>query len=156
MNQAALKKDFRFYTYLLIWLAVTIPIMFWPLPLFVGMTSAVVGTIEKIWLIAICALLLSAAVSDSVINGTRSPLQMLGDALWVMISVAVILGVFRASAGAYLLGMMFFLHSLRSASGLWSHNSGWWLWPAWLRDTGMALAIFFWLALWPGALSGIY
>ena len=152
----ALKKDFRFYSYLLIWLAVTVPIMFWPLPLYVGMTSVAAGTVEKIWLIAICALLLSAAVFDSIINGARSSLQMLGDALWVMISVAVISGVFRESAGAYLLGMMFFLHSLRSASGLWSHHSGWWLWPAWLRDTGMALAIFFWLALWSGSLSGIH
>ena len=149
MNQAVLKKESRFYAYLLISLALAIPVMLWPLPLFIGMTSVVDATIEKSWLIAVSALLVAATVADSIIAGASSLQQMLLHTTWVIITVAVISVALRESGGAYLLGMMFFLHSLRSAAGLWNHSSGWWLWPAWLRDAGVALAIFLWLALWP-------
>ena len=142
MNHAVLKKDPRFYAYILLSLALTIPVMFWPLPLFVGITSVVDGTIEKNWLIAASLLLFLATVADSVIAGASSLQQMLLHATWVIIAVAVILVALREFGGTYLLGMMFFMHSLRSATGLWNHSSGWWLWPAWLRDTGVALAIF--------------
>ncbi|MDT8375224.1 MAG: hypothetical protein RQ867_00645 [Mariprofundaceae bacterium] len=150
MNRAVLKKDFRLSAYLLISLALAVPVVFWPLSLFVGTAPAVAGTIEKSWLIAACLLLLAAAISDSLLAGVASLRQMLLHTIWIFITVAVVSLVLRESEGAYLLGIMFSLHALRSAAPLWRHDSGWWLWPAWLRDTGMALSIFFWLALWPG------
>jgi hypothetical protein len=147
LNQAVLKKDFRFYTYFLISLALAVPVMFWPLSLFIA--PAIDGAVERSWLIAACLLLFAAAVSDSVLAGVASFRQMLLHAIWISTTVAVVSLVLRESEGAYLLGMMFFLHALRSATSLWRHGSGWWLWPAWLRDMSMALSIFLWLALWP-------
>lgn len=122
--------------------------MFLPLSLFIIPT--IDGAVEKSWLIAACLLLLAAAVSDSLLAGVTSLRQMLLHVIWISITVAVVSLVLRGSEGAYLLGIMFFLHTLRSAASLWCHDSGWWLWPAWLRDTGMALCIFLWLAFWPG------
>lgn len=147
MNQAVLKKDFRFYTYFLISLALAVPVMFLPLSLLITPTMDV--AVEKSWLIAACLLLLAAAVSDSVLAGVASFRQMLLHAIWISTTVAVVSLVLRESEGAYLLGMMFFLHALRSGTSLWRHSSDWWLWPAWLRDMSMALSIFIWLTLWP-------
>jgi hypothetical protein len=148
LNQAVLKKDFRVYTYFLISLALAVPVMFLPLSLLITPTIGVAA--EKSWLIAACLLLLAAVVSDSVLAGAASLRQMLLHTIWISTTVAVVSLVLRESEGAYLLGTMFFLHALRSATSLWRHGSDWWLWPAWLRDTGMALSIFLWLALWPG------
>jgi hypothetical protein len=147
LNQAVLKKDFRFYTYLLISLLLAVPVMFLPLSLLITPTMDVV--VEKSWLIAACLLLLAAAVSDSVLAGVTSLRQMLLHTIWISIIVAVVSLALRESEGVYLLGMMFFLHALRSGISLWRHSSGWWLWPAWVRDMSMALSIFLWLVLWP-------
>ena len=149
MNQAVLDKDFRLNSYLLISLALAVPVMIWPLPLSAGMISDVDGSVEKSWLIAISLLLLAAIITDSVIAGTTSLQQMLLHSIWIAITIAAVTLVLRESGTAYLLGVMFFLHTLRSASSLWRDSSGWWLWPAWLRDTGMALTIFLWLVFWP-------
>jgi hypothetical protein len=148
LNRAALEKDFRFYTYLLISLTLAVPVILLPLSLFIAPTMG--AAVEKSWLIAACLLLLAAVVSDSLLTGVASFRQMLLHVIWISITVAVVSLVLRDSEGAYLLGMMFFLHALRSAASLWRHDSDWWLWPAWLRDMSMALSIFLWLVLWPG------
>ncbi|MCF7821924.1 MAG: hypothetical protein K9M17_05740 [Mariprofundaceae bacterium] len=126
----------------------TVPVIFLPLSLFINPTMDV--AVEKSWLISACLLLLAAAVSDSLLTGAVSFRQMLLHTIWISTTVAVLSLVLRESKGAYLLGMMFFLHALRSATALWRHGCGWWLWPAWLRDTGVALSIFLWLVFWPG------
>ncbi len=142
-------NDFRYNTYLLISLALAIPVLVWPLTLLIGSASESGGIVEKNWLISASLLLLAVTVSDSVLSGARSLRQMLLHSVWIAITVAVISVVLREFAAAHLLGAMFFLHAMRSATALWLDGSGWWLWPAWIRDAVVAMAIFLWIILWP-------
>jgi len=149
LSQPVPENDFRYNTYLLISLALAIPVLVWPLALFIGSASESGGIVEKNWLISASLLLLAATVSDSVLASVTSLRQMLQHCVWIAITVAVISVVLRESAAVHLLGVMFFLHAMRSAIALWHDSSNWWLWPAWIRDVVVALSIFLWMFLWP-------
>ncbi len=140
-------RDFRLYAYLLISFVMAIPVLLWPFSLLVGLEPSFGINIAENWAVSAAVMLLAATVADSIFSGAVSVRQVPDHIAWVVVTAAVIPVVLHASNSAYLLGMMFFIHSLRSSFALWHGADHWWLWPAWIRDSSMALVLFFWPAL---------
>lgn len=142
-------RVFRFYAYVLVSFLLAIPLLLWPLSLVVQLESSFAVTIANNWAVSVAVMLLAVTVIDSFFSGAKSSGQLLAHVAWVVVTTAVLSKIIYASNSAYLLGLMFFTHSFRSSSLLWQGEINGWLWPAWIRDSSMAMLLLFWATLFP-------
>jgi hypothetical protein len=131
--------------YLLVSGVLLLPVLLWPAMLLTGLALNPGANIAGHWRVASAAVLLIAVAVDSmlVVNADR-PRSLIPLVAWL-----IGMGLWGAWAcneatGYLILGSLFFIHSLRSATRLWQGTSDWWLWPAWSRDILACLALFLW------------
>lgn len=146
-DQTISSRGLKLYTYLLASFLLALPLILWPFLLIVPLEVPFAITIVENWAASAAVMLLTVTVIDSIFSCTKSLEQLITSIAWVVVTAVVLYKVLYASNSAYLLGLMFFVHSLRSSSLLWQGESYWWLWPAWLRDNSMALLLIFWTSL---------
>lgn len=121
--------------YAAISLTVAVSILLWPLVA----TEMVVQFPHYILL-----LLIAVTVIDSMVAGVPTFRQAMPHAAWVIVMTVVAYRVIGYPNSIYLLGMLWFVHSLRSFPLLWMGYDGWWLWSAWGRDCAVAIILFAW------------
>ncbi|MES0372127.1 MAG: hypothetical protein ABUK11_07580 [Mariprofundaceae bacterium] len=127
------------------------PLLLWPLSFVVWLDSPSVLTVANNWPVSAALMLLVVTAVDSFLSGAKSVWQTIPHIAWVVVTIGVLSEVIYASNSGYLLGLMFFIHSFRSSSLLWQGDSSWWLWPAWIRDSTMAVLLFL-LTLLPSSI----
>lgn len=129
-------------TYSAVSFALLVPVLVWPV--FWWRNDATID-IADIWQIAAASLLLSGIAVDSVLGFRHSAIAPFFAAGWVLFGSLAVSMALRANDGSYLIACLFALHALRSGYRLWQHDSSWWLWPAWGRDSLAAVGMFVWL-----------
>ncbi|TLS68933.1 hypothetical protein FE236_09645 [Mariprofundus erugo] len=131
-------------TYIAISVALLIPVVIWPLQLYSdhGLNPAI--NIHQIWMVMAAAILLCSVTADSIIGYRKAPSWPFVTSAWICLTVLGVSIALRLPDGTWLMALMFALHSLRAAAGLWHNVSEWHLWPAWSRDTMASAALFFW------------
>lgn len=137
--------DYKFYAYLLISLALAVPVFMWPLVLHRDIPQTFYPLVVENWMVASAVLLMAAVVADSVLAGAARLRNVLSASVWTIGAGMLVAYALRVETGAYLLAAAFAVHSLRSATALWRGEAGWWRWPAWARDAGVAVSLFGWL-----------
>jgi len=131
--------------YIAISAALLAPVILWPALLSAADNGLNPGqNIHFIWLIMASALLICAATADSMINYRPDSLWPVFTCTWILLATLGISIALRLPAGAWLLALMFAIHSLRAMVALWRNQQHWHLWPAWARDTLASAAIFIW------------
>lgn len=136
-------------TYILVSVMLSVPVFFWPLLIFIGMTPSFGVDVVAYWLLAAGVVLVAAVVADSVLLGCSTYLLSVSSMLWVLAATYTVALAIRHDESAWLLGLLFLLHSFRSAYLMWQGRSDWWLWPAWCRDMALSVAVFGSLSFWP-------
>ena len=131
--------------YITISLALALPVLLWPLAWLSGNWLETGTEIQRQWLAAAVCLLMAAVVADSILTGMRSNREVLYGTTWIIFTSLIAGLAFRTPFGITLIASLFGLHALRSGMQLWKGGQQWWLWPAWVRDTGAALILFGWL-----------
>jgi hypothetical protein len=98
------------------------------------------------WSMSMVILLVAAVVMDGVLASFNDQKKITRAILWVAIMNLLI---FQTQNQAWLLAILFLLHSFRSAYFLFTRQEKkcWWTNLAWLRDITAACSIFFWLNL---------
>ncbi len=133
--------------YIAISLALALPVLLWPVAWLSGGWPETGTGIQQRWLAAAICLLMAGVVADTMLSGMRSTRQILTGTVWIVL-VSQIAGLaLRTHAGVFLIAGLFGLHALRAAIPLWRNEQAWWLWPAWIRDTGTALMLFGWMII---------
>lgn len=99
---------------------------------------------EEQWPIFIGALIIIVTISDSVAAGASSTKVWLSHSGWVAAMTWVVFKVVEFPNAVFLLAVLWFIHAMRSLPALWLGERGWWLWPAWIRDSAVALMLFLW------------
>ena len=131
--------------YLLVSTVLLLPVLLWPALLLSGLALNPGANIIGHWRVAALALLLTTMAVDSMLAASADrPRSLIPLAAWL-----IGMGLWGAWAcnetdGHLLLGILFFIHSLRPARRLWQGSREWWLWPAWARDVLACLALFLW------------
>ncbi|MDX8395894.1 MAG: hypothetical protein R8K22_05730 [Mariprofundaceae bacterium] len=141
--------DYKKQAYMLINLALAIPLLLWPILLQTGLSPAFGTDVFNNWNVAACCLLIAIVIADSVLTGTHSYTQTLQHALWIILIIASVSLSLRTSSGSYLLALLFIIHSLRSAVPMWQDRAVWWHRIAWVRDVLTASIMLYWLTHWP-------
>lgn len=119
-----------------------LPVILWPLVY--QSTPFLEGYFYFGWVMAAGSLLLIAVMADSIFSGMASMRSAIIMLLWVVCVVLVATAALNLWNGIYLIGVMWFLHSLRSCIALWFERGGWWSWSAWIRDCLTSLSLFLW------------
>ena len=132
--------------YTAISLALALPVLLWPLAWLSGNWLETGAEIQRRWLAAAVCLLMAAVVADSILSGMRNNREILSGTTWIIFTSLIAGLAFRTPFGLSLIASLFGLHALRSGVSIWKGKQQWWLWPAWVRDTGTALILFGWLA----------
>jgi hypothetical protein len=98
------------------------------------------------WSMSMIILLVAVMVMDGVLASLNQPKKLPSAILWVAMMNLLIL---QTQNQAWLLAMLFLLHSFRSAYFLFTtqEKECWWTNLAWLRDITAACSTFFWLSL---------
>ena len=125
--------------------ALLIPVLVWPLQALnsSGLDPAV--DYHTIWLVTASALFLCAVTADSILYHQPGTFWPFFATAWIVLSSMGVSLALRIESGAFLLAMMFTLHATRAGFRLWRDHEHWWLWPACLRDTAAAMAMFGWI-----------
>ncbi len=92
-------------------------------------------------------LLIVVVVVDSMLAGAKSFRLLLFHTCWIVFGFLIVSLVLSAQYGSFLLGVFFFIHSLRSALPLWRGKTKWWHWSAWIRDGTVSVILFIWPVL---------
>ncbi len=144
MNNAPAQSVTPAFVYAAVSLALLLPVLFWPLPLWheSGLNPAL--EIRRVWLISGIVLLLCAVTADSLLAYRTHGLSPLFSAFWILLSSIGVSLALRWEQGIFILAACFAIHALRAATGIWSGRAGWWQWTAWVRDTIAALSLFVW------------
>ncbi len=127
--------------------ALLLPVVAWPWMWFARAGLDAAADEAKVWLMSSAMLFVAAVVADSLLAWSRraaeewSPFHA---AAWVLIGVLGASLALRWEQGAFAMGVLFFLHALRSALPLWRGAGAWWHWMAWGRDALAALSLFCW------------
>jgi len=119
-------------------------IMFWPIAFLLGMEPVSDVNLIQIWPFYTAVILVLITIIDSMVSGMPSIGQGISHLAWVVVMIVVAFKVQIFPNSIYLLASLWFIHSLRSMPCLWQGMEGWWLWPAWVRDCGIALVLFLW------------
>jgi hypothetical protein len=133
----------KLYIYVLIFAVMLLPVVLWPVAemcSFQLTQSAIVG--HK-WFLYTAVVIVIVVITDSILSVERTILERL---LWVVAIVGGMAYEMFVSGSFYVMGSMFAFHSMRSAALLWRGTDDWWLWPAWIRDSGTAIVLYLWLA----------
>lgn len=120
------------------------------IPVLLGLMLVLVGdepswhiSYSRYWNVFAAVLLIAVATADSIISGIPSVRQMLLNMIWIVALLAIVTKVVQAPNGAYVLGILYFIHSWRAFPLLWCGDGrSWWLWTAWIRDCIMAILLF--------------
>jgi len=138
-------KTTRLEVYLLVSAVLLLPVLLWPAMLLTSLALNPGVNIGGHWRVASAAMLLVAVAVDSmlVVNADK-PNSLLPLTAWLIGMGLWAAWACNEAAGYLILGALFFIHSLRSATRLWKGTSDWWLWPAWGRDILACLALFLW------------
>ena len=129
-------------------LAAAAPIWIWP---WAWMEAPqVMSWLLPVWQTGAAAMLAAAVTADTMLASQcdASPSRLLGHASWVLGALLWISLASRSHHAIWLLALAFFAHGMRSAHALWHARGYWWAWIAWVRDTGTALALCYWLWTW--------
>jgi len=133
--------------YVAISLALALPLLLWPFAWLSGGWPDTGSGIHHRWLAAAICLLMAGVVADTILSGMCSNRQILTGTVWIVLVSQVAGLAMHAPAGVFLIAGLFGLHALRAAIPLWRGEKAWWLWPAWVRDTGSALVLFSWMII---------
>lgn len=131
-------------TYIAISVALIIPVLIWPLQLYSEHGLNPVNSIHQAWIVMTAAVLLCSVTADSIIGYRNTPSWPFFTSAWICLAVLGVSISLQLPDGTWLMALMFALHSIRSASGLWKSGTAWHLWPAWSRDTIASATLFFW------------
>jgi len=140
------KSEHHAQLYIIISLALALPVLLWPLAWLSGNWLETGAEIQRRWLASAICLLMAAVVADSILSGMRSNREILNGTTWIIFTSLIAGLAFRTPFGIFLIACLFGLHALRSGIQIWKGKQQWWLWPAWIRDTGSALILFGWQA----------
>jgi hypothetical protein len=123
-----------------------IPIIIWPIPMMIYQNPMLNEYILPKWSMSMVILLVAAVVMDGVLASLNQPKRITSAILWVAIMSLLIL---QTQNQAWLLAMLFLLHSFRSAYFLFTtqEEKCWWTNLAWLRDTSSCIIVLLWIAL---------
>lgn len=94
------------------------------------------------WIFYIGIMLVAVAVIDSFVVRAKSSRVILSHAAWVAAISFTVYESLNHPDVLYMFGVLWFVHAMRSLPLLWAGNTGWWLWPAWIRDCTVALLLF--------------
>lgn len=149
MPTPTLPKHLRL-AYILIHTVLFLPVLLWPLPTLIFNNPMLHDIFIPTWFICIIIQLLVAVGMDSMLYQVSSFKQALDTTLWVALMAMLSVSTLQKDESAWIFGILFLIHSLRSASKLIQaekHPSSWWLWLAWGRDITTAFTFFVWLSL---------
>lgn len=131
--------------YLLISIILLLPVLLWPVMLMTNITLKPSINFASYWQMASVSLLVVATTADSMLTVFANKSQSLFlFTVWIL--GIGLLGTWAINEPDFniILGLLFFIHSSRSARLLWRGSSDWWLWPAWIRDILACVAVFLW------------
>lgn len=133
------------WTYATVSAAMALPVLVWPW-LWMSQEGFEAGIpFPMLWMIAASSLLMSAVTADSMLAYRQRTSSMLATSIWVIGMGVWVSTALRMPSAPWLVALGFSLHALRSGWRLWFGRNDWWLWPAWVRDAGLATGIFLWL-----------
>jgi hypothetical protein len=130
--------------YIFISILLLIPIIIWPIPTLIFQNPMLNEYILPKWAMSMVILLIAAVVMDGLLASLNDPKKIPRVILWVAIMNLLIL---QAQNQAWLLAMLFLLHSFRSAYFLFTSQEKkcWWTTLAWLRDIASTMIILVWI-----------
>lgn len=83
--------------------------------------------------------------ADSILYHEQGTLWPFFATAWILLTSMSVSLALRLDSGAFILASMFTLHAMRAGSRIWRDQNSWWLWPACVRDTVAAMAMFAWI-----------
>jgi len=89
------------------------------------------------WVLVIAIQLMVTVSMDSMLYRISNFKQTINAFLWVSLFTLLVISTVQEHKSAWLLGILFLIHSLRAASRLINAEKAshqWWLWFAWKRD----------------------
>ncbi len=140
------KKHLRL-AYILTHTVLFIPVLLWPLPTLIFQNPMLYDIFIPTWLTCIVIQLLVAVAMDSMLYQVSSFKQALDATLWVSLMAMFSVSTLQKHESAWVLGVLFLIHSFRAAYKLMQadhQQTSWWLWLAWGRDMTSAVIILFW------------
>ncbi len=140
------KKHVR-VAYILTHTVLFVPVLLWPLPTLIFQNPMLYDIFIPTWLTCIVIQLLVAVAMDSMLYQISSFKQAIDATLWVSLMAMFSISTLQKDESAWVFGILFLVHSLRSASKLMQTGqtqTSWWLWLAWGRDITSAIIILLW------------
>lgn len=138
------RDEIKIVIYAAVSLLIGLSIMLWPVSHMFEVGPLAGLSLGEYWLPYIAVMLITVSVIDSVVSGVPSVSQAISHIAWVSMMALISFRAMEHLNGIYLLAMLWAVHSLRSLPSLWLGEHRWWLWPSWMRDTGIALMLFVW------------
>lgn len=136
-------------TYLLVNLMLFLPVIMWPLSVWLSSNVSLASQVFPVWLISLGILLMVMVCFDTILYGASNKTEAINAALWIAIYGLFTAFALSQSAPVELLAGLFFIHSLRSAFRLFRQQKvtgdTWWWWVAYARDLAATLIILFWI-----------
>jgi len=135
--------------YILIHTILFLPVLLWPLPTVIFNNPMLHDIFIPTWLTCIVIQLLVATSMDSMLYPISNFKQAIDATLWVALMAMLSVSTLQKDESAWMFGVLFLAHSLRSAAKLiqaGKQQEAWWLWLAWGRDITTAIVIFIWSA----------
>ena len=136
--------------YILTHTVLFLPVLLWPLPTLIFQNPMLYDIFIPTWLTCIVIQLLVAVAMDSMLYKITSFKQAIDATLWVSLMTMFSISTLQKHESAWVFGVLFLVHSLRSASKLihsQHQQTSWWLWLAWGRDITSAVIILVWSAI---------
>ena len=141
-SQVLVDGRYKLYIYILIYALILLPVVLWPIADIIGFQLSEASLVGSGWFLYTVVVIVVVSLGDSLLSSTLTVLERI---FWVLCIVAAMAFEMFFYGSIYLLGSMFSFHSIRSAALLWRGDEGWWLWPAWIRDGGVAILLYVWL-----------
>jgi len=133
--------------YILISIMMLMPILIWPVPMLLFDNPMLPEKLAPSWFLSIALCLLVIVSIDTMLYGIASFKQAIDATLWV--SIAAICTMPAVQDQSIVLFALFFgVHALRSGCRLFMHQTHWWLWLAWSRDTAIVFTLLLYRNLW--------
>ena len=136
--------------YILISIAMYLPVLLWPLPLVLYDNPMLAENIAPTWFLSSALFLLCVVSMDSMLYVFNKQKHALDAMIWVSMFTLMAVFAFQNQHNIWFIAILFFTHALRSGYLLLiGGNNHWWLWTAWTRDISTAITILMWIDVWP-------
>jgi len=133
--------------YILISIMMLMPILIWPMPMLLFDNPMLAENLAPCWFLSIALCLLVIISIDTMLYCIASFKQAIDATLWVSI-VAIFSMPAVQDQNITIFALLFGVHALRSGLRLFIHQTHWWLWLAWVRDSIITVILLSYQNLW--------